>query len=231
MRENEDLNVFAEALRSLRPRTGLLDGAWRSMLAKGAAATPCREHLFLCVRCGEIGSPDRIARTTGPAAGECGKRRWLWPAACAAMTTTAAVLLAAILIRPESRPQSDERTEPPTTTADATAVSPIGPADEAAAPMPRDISRWEATRARGNGEPILTAGDANLPGDLLERYLSAENAVAAGRKPASLNHLETADASLTNYELLQRLLKSTEANGGASRAAAPKPFPATEQPL
>ncbi len=72
--ENEELKAFAELLGSLRPRTGLLNGAWRSLLAKGVAATPCREHLFLCVRCAEIGSTDRIATTAGPAAGEGGKR-------------------------------------------------------------------------------------------------------------------------------------------------------------
>ena len=189
--------------------------------------------LFLCVRCAEIGSTDRIATTAGPAAGERGKRRWLWPAACAAMTSVAAVLLVAILIRPES-PQVVDHGGSPTTTAnmpDVANVSPTDYAEEAVAPVERNLSRWAATRASRDGQRILAAGDADLPGDLLERYLSAENVVAAGRKPASLDHLETADASLTNYELLQRLLKSTEASGDASRAPAPKPFPATEQPL
>jgi hypothetical protein len=127
--ENEDLKEFEAVLSSLRPRTDRLDCRWRSLLAKEVSLTTETEipfptgsgkggensltlalsqkerrqirrcidptgHRFVCVRCGT----EAIALS--------GFRRCRLPAALAAMTSLAAVLLVMVVTHrvPSSAP-------------------------------------------------------------------------------------------------------------------------------
>ncbi len=256
-RENDELKAFAEALRSLRPRTGQIDTGLRSLLAKDPDAIACDGHLLLCIRCGKVlPTEDRAADAALIRTAPRGKCRWLWPAACAAMTTVAAGLLVAMVIcregaqkgtvpflrhraakietAPQTRSQSRQLADhggPPSTASHVAAANQTRQVEEAENPMPPGFSRWAVSRTSGSGQRILSVGDANLPDALLQCYFSPQNDASTGRKLASTGQLEMAEAALTNHDLLQRLLKLTEGSGDPSRSPNPKPFHVREEAL
>jgi len=245
--ENEDLTAFEAALASLRPRTDRLDRQWRVLLAKEASLTAALQaeplasrsnglcnspagHQFICVHCG----------CTAPTAR--GVHRWTWPAAFSVMTTVAAALLVMLLVRIE-QPLVNQVGS--TTTSSNTSTG--GEKVEAGAAAPNTLVRangsFETLRGsagerslrffgsdpsrlaesrRGNNQYILTARDIDLPDDLL-----ALNHSFAGNSSTSTHDIQTAEASLTNYELLRQLLK----NGDSPHLSVPKPSNSTESQL
>jgi len=158
-------------------------------------------HLFVCACCGTVVSAGIAATTNNRASTVRGKRRWAWPAAFAAMTAVAAVLLVTLLVYPAPQQVVDRGGSP----APATDVAAGGQSDETGNPLERDFSRWATVRVGGNGQRILTAGDVRLPDCLLARYFVAPSDSSAMRKPTSVHEIETTEASLTNFDLLHRL--------------------------
>jgi hypothetical protein len=91
--QDQDLKAFEAALGSLRPRSDRLDPRFLpSTSGRGAGGEGCvhpGDHHFVCLYCGADAPATR------------GARRLAWPAAFSAMTATAALLLAMVVLHRE----------------------------------------------------------------------------------------------------------------------------------
>jgi hypothetical protein len=103
--QSEDLKAFEAELAALRPRSDGLNPRWRFLLAQEAAFNQnlsgddaLAAGQYICSRCGATSSRSH---------------RWAWPAAFSAMTTVAAALLVALVLRPE--PQIARQIDKPNT--------------------------------------------------------------------------------------------------------------------
>lgn len=96
--QSEDLNAFEAVMASLRPKADQLDRRWSERLAdvtRGLCNHPAG-HQYACIHCGV------------PAPKVRGRRRWVWPAATAAMTAAAALLLMMLAVRPARQIATNE---------------------------------------------------------------------------------------------------------------------------
>jgi hypothetical protein len=153
-KQSEDLKAFEAELAALRPRAEGLDPRWRFLLAQEAALNQnlsADEALAagrsICSRCGAVISGRRD------------KRRWAWPAAFSAMTTVAAVLLAALMVRVEPRsaaPTAEGNVSP--TAATPFAKERVDPSSLLAA---KDLPRRE-TRSGADETAYLNVRDRVL---------------------------------------------------------------------
>jgi hypothetical protein len=170
-------------------------------------------------------------------------RRWGWVAALSAMTAVAATLLAVLLI-PASSPVANHR-EAATTAADlAPAAKDVSEKDAAASTAaPTKHGRDRSGRfLYGNAasstsahkkdlsQTILTIGDANSFDDLLARSVPANRQLAAAGS-SSASSLQTAESSLTNHDLLLRLLNNPETADESWRRPMPPSSNSTENQL
>jgi hypothetical protein len=248
--ENEDLTAFERALAALRPQADGLDPGWRGLLAKEVSLTAgglsqfssdengtvplgarplgkaarCAHpagHRFICVHCG----------SDAPGGGRV--VRWAWPAALAAMTSVAAVLLAMLMVGRHGQAAGGEG--PPIATsrpapAAAEEQKPVRVPDRAAA-LPEsaltgdypEIPPALAWRRLG-GQGILTAADARLYDDLLVRNdAPTRQNSPEGRHAVSSANAIAAEAGLSSGELLQRLVREL----GVADDAGGRPRPET----
>jgi hypothetical protein len=90
-----------------------------------------------------------------------------------------------------------------------------------------EFARLAMSRRTPGVHRVLMAADTELPDDLL----LAGNASNASRGLASVQGIEMAESPLTNYELLQRLLKNPGIDGHLSGRSAPKPSNLRESQL
>ena len=194
-------------------------------------------HVWICGHCGVMATTAMVATNTSLG------RRWGWAAAISAVTAVAATLLAVLLI-PASPPVADRR-EAATTAADLTpaakGVSEKDAAESAVAPTKHGRERsgrflygnaasLTSTRTKDLSQTILTIGDANSFDDLLARSVPANRqlATAGSSSPSSL---QTAEASLTNHDLLLRLLNNPETADESWRRPMPPSSNSTENQL
>jgi hypothetical protein len=205
---DQDLKAFEARLASLRPRTDGLDLTYRAMLEKEArrlcfsitpadqqhpraasrsentvmlkhnlrACTDPAGHRFVCVHCGNEASVST-------------RRRWAWPAALAAMSGVAAVLLA-MLVLPHMYPA-------PTAGRFDVAASPANLAEDAQAGWPTRRDDEDKTSYLCLREQVLRHG-VEWP-DRPQARTSGPTAPTEG--------------PLTNRELLDRLIEEQGLRG------------------
>jgi hypothetical protein len=196
---HQPLDEFEQALAALRPR---VDQSKRIEFLPfqsgvGANLPTCERaagHEFVCLHCG-IDAP--ILR-----------RRWAWPAALAAVTSVAAVLLAMVVVdraariaERENKPVRPNVAAAPVTNNPDVAPKPIDTGREA------DVPRRLAVHSRGE-RWILSAADIELRDDLLASHNGLKNDATT-----SFTDIENSDAWLSNGALTRRLLSEYGAAG------------------
>jgi hypothetical protein len=188
--QSEDMKAFEAALAGLRPAADKLDPRWRFLLAQEAALNhnlPANDVLaasqFVCSRCGAASSGRR------------NRRRWAWPAAFSAMTTVAAVLLVALVVRvaPQVAPGNGQ------------GISPTSAAS-AAVEKQADPTVWFARGNPSQRSPV-SGGDETAYLSLRDQVLRF--GVESWKPPASVETAatNTAEPVLSYREQLDRLLK------------------------
>jgi hypothetical protein len=193
--QSEDLKAFEADLASLRPRADGLDPRWRFLLAQEAALNhnlPGGDALaagqFICSRCGAVSS------------GRHDRRRWAWPAAFSAMTTVAAALLVALVVRFEPQvaaPGGGESTSPVATSFAEKQADPNSSFAVRNVPRRGLFSGSDETAYLDLRDQVLRFG--------VESWQLPASAVAAATN--------TAEPVLSYREQLNRLLKQESLHG------------------
>jgi hypothetical protein len=214
--EDENLNAFEAALRSLRPRADRLDPRWRSLLAEEArrscfsmtttgdeSSLPVdyddedvmlKHNLQGCKRSG--GHRFVCIRCGRDAPTNRGLRRWTWPAAFSTMTAVAAVLLAMLVIRTEPRIAG-------------TAIPSLPSGNEIENGRPAES--WLAGTNLSRRPPVFGTDEMSY---LTLRDQVLRDGVESWKSPASAVVVtRTTESPLTYREQLDRLLKQQDLRG------------------